>query len=46
MQPLQPKILKLNDTISQLHSINEKIRTGLAVVKNVITKLEEQIISL
>ena len=37
---------KLNDTIPQLHSTNEKIRSKLAVVKNVNTKLEEQIISL
>ena len=29
------QILKLNDTISQLHSTNEKIRSELAVVKNV-----------
>ena len=40
------QILKLNDTISQLHSTNEKIRSELAVVKNVSTKLEERIISL
>ena len=39
------QILKLNDTISQLHSTNEKIRSELAVVKNVNTKLEERIIS-
>ena len=38
--------MKLNDTISQLHSANEKIRSELAVVKNVNTKLEELIISL
>ena len=35
------QVLKLNDTISQLHSTNEKIRTELAVVKNVNTKLEK-----
>ena len=40
------QILKLNDTISQLHSTNEKIRSDLTVVKNVNVKLEEQIISL
>ena len=40
------QILKLNNTVSQLHSTNEKIRSDLAVVKNVNTKLEEQIISL
>ena len=40
------QILKLNNAISQLHSTNEKIRSELAVVKNVNTKLEEQIISL
>ena len=40
------QILKVNDTISQLHSPNEKIRSELAVVNNVNTKLEEQIISL
>ena len=40
------QISKLNDTISQLHSTNEKIRGELAVVKNVNTKLEERIISL
>ena len=39
------QISKLNDTISQLHSKNEKIRSELVVVKNVNTKLEEQIIS-
>ena len=37
---------KLNDTISQLHSTNGKIRSKLAVVKNVNTKLEERTISL
>ena len=37
---------KLNDTISQLHSTNKKIRSGLTVVKNVTAKLEEWIISL
>ena len=40
------QISKLNDTISQLHSTNEKIRSELAVVKNVNTKLEERIICL
>ena len=40
------QISKLKDVISQLHSTNEKIRSELAVVKNVNTKLEEQIISL
>ena len=40
------QILKLNDTISQLHSPNEKIRSDLTVVKNVNAKLEERIISL
>ena len=40
------QISKLNNTVSQLHSTNEKIRSDLAVVKNVNTKLEEQIISL
>ena len=39
------QISKLKDVISQLHSTNEKI-SELAVVKNVNTKLEEQIISL
>ena len=33
---------KLNDTIPQLHSTNEKIRSKLAVVKNVNTKLGYQ----
>ena len=37
---------KLNDTISQLHSTNEKIRSDLTVVKNVNAKLEQRIISL
>ena len=40
------QIWKLNDTISQLHSTNEKIRSDLAVVKNVNIKLEERIINL
>ena len=40
------QILKLNDTISQLHSPNEKIRSDLTVVKNVNAKLKEWIISL
>ena len=40
------QISKLNDKISQLHSTKEKIRSELAVVKNLNTKLEEQIISL
>ena len=40
------QILKLNDTITQLHSTNEKIKSDLTVVKNVNAKLEEQIISL
>ena len=35
------QVLKLNDTICQLQSPNEKIRSELAVVKNVNTKLEE-----
>ena len=35
------QILKLNDTISQLHSPNEKIRSDLTVVKNVNAKLKE-----
>ena len=39
------QISKLNDTISQLHSTNEKI-SDLTVVKNVNAKLEERIISL
>ena len=34
------QISKLNDAIFQLHSTNEKIRSELAVVKNVNTKLE------
>ena len=40
------QIRKLNDTISQLHSTKEKIRSGLTVVKNINAKLEEQILSL
>ena len=40
------QISKLNDTISQLHSTNEKITSDLLVVKNVNAKLEERIISL
>ena len=40
------QILKLNDTISQLHSTNEKIRSELPVLKNVNTEMEERIISL
>ena len=40
------QISKLNDTISQLHSANEKIASELAVLKNVNTKLEERIICL
>ena len=40
------QISKLNDTISQLHSTNEKIRSDLTVVNNVNAKLEEWIISL
>ena len=40
------QISELNDTISQLQSPNEKIRSELAVVKNVNTKLEERIIRL
>ena len=40
------QIPKLNDTITQLHSRNKKIRSELAVAKNVNTKLEEQIITL
>ena len=40
------QILKLNDKISQLHSRNKKTKSGLAVVKNVNTKLEEWIINL
>ena len=39
------QISKLNDTTSQPHSTNEKTNE-LAVVKNVNTKLEEQINSL
>ena len=40
------QISKLNDTITQLHSTNEKIRSELAVVKNVNKKLEERIIKI
>ena len=40
------QISKLNDRISQLHTTNDKIRSELAVVKNVNTKLEKRIISL
>ena len=41
------QILKLNDTISQLHSTNETIRSELLpVLKNVNTEMEERIISL
>ena len=40
------QISKLNDTISQLHSTNEKIRSELAVVKYPNRKLGERIISL
>ena len=40
------QISKLNDTITQLHSTNEKIRSELAVVKNVNKKLEVWIINL
>ena len=40
------QVSNLHDTIFQLHSTNEKIRSELAVVKNVNTKLEERIISL
>ena len=40
------QISRLNDTISQLHSANEKIRSEMAVVKIVNTKLEERIITL
>ena len=40
------QISKLNYTITQLHSTNEKIRSELAVVKIVNRKLKEQIISL
>ena len=39
-------VTKYPSTVSQLHSTNEKIRSDLAVVKNVNTKLEEPIISL
>ena len=40
------QISKLNDIITQLHSTNEKIRSELAVVKNVNEKLEVRIINL
>ena len=40
------QISKLNDIITQLHSTNEKIRSELAVVKNVNKKLEVRIINL
>ena len=40
------QISKLNDTISQLHCTNEKIRSELAVLKNINTKMEERIIKL
>ena len=40
------QILKLNHIIPQLHSADEKIKTELAVVKNVNKKLKERIISL
>ena len=40
------QISKLNYTITQLHSTNEKIRSELAVVKIVNRKLKERIISL
>ena len=40
------QISKLNDTILQLHSTNEKIINELAVAKNGNTKLEKRIISL
>ena len=43
---LYNQISKLNDTISQLHLGKQKIRSELAVVKNVNSKLEERIISL
>ena len=36
------QILKLNDIISQLHSTSEKIRSEIAVVKNVNTKLKSE----
>ena len=35
------QMCKLNETISQLHSTNEKIGSELVVVKNVNFKLEE-----
>ena len=40
------QISKLNDTISHLHSANEKIRSEPAVVKYPNRKLGERIISL
>ena len=40
------QITKLNDTISSCILQTKKIRSELAVVKNVNTKLEERIISL
>ena len=40
------QISKLNDRISMLHSTNEKIKSDLSIVKNVMVKLEERIISL
>ena len=44
MSNLCNQISKLNDTITQLYSANEKIRSELAVVQNVNKKLEERII--
>ena len=46
MSNLCNQISKLNDTITQLYSANEKIRSELAVVQNVNKKLEERIINL
>ena len=46
MSNLCNQISKLNDTITQLYSTNEKIRSELAVVQNVNKKLEERIINL
>ena len=40
------QISKLNNAISQPHSTNKKVKSELAVVKNVNTKLEEWIICL
>ena len=40
------QISKLNDTISQLHLTNKKIRSDLTVAKNVNAKMEGRIISL